>query len=304
MTQPWYAEHAITAEQACPIIEKQFPELKPASLKPLGEGFDNSVFLVNERFVFRFPRRQIAVELIETETRLLPIIAPALPIPVPYPKFRGVPEASYPWPFAGYPIITGKAPANLSDEERLLSAVPFAHFLKTLHHWPLEEVEQLKLPSDTIGRMDLQLRKPKLVENIDKVRQLGLLDDFMCQSLRSFSVRISDDLADNALALVHGDLHIRNILVDQTGKISGIIDWGDTHIGHPAVDLSIAYSFLPPKGRTIFFQHYGETSESVKTMARFKAIYTAVLLLLYGHDLSDADLVRESQTALKLAMMD
>ncbi|MDN4074203.1 phosphotransferase [Fictibacillus terranigra] len=30
--------------------------------------------------------------------------------------------------------------------------------------------------------------------------------------------------------LVHGDLHIRNITVDDQGKISGIIDWRDDRL--------------------------------------------------------------------------
>ncbi len=34
------------------------------------EGFDNTVYLINDSLVFRFPRRKIAIELIELELRL------------------------------------------------------------------------------------------------------------------------------------------------------------------------------------------------------------------------------------------
>ena len=42
------------------------------TLRPLGAGWDNTVFLVNESFVFRFPRREIAVACMEAEIRVLP----------------------------------------------------------------------------------------------------------------------------------------------------------------------------------------------------------------------------------------
>ena len=302
MSQPWSPEQAIPIEHAGAIIEKQFPELKPAKLQKLGEGFDNSVFMVNDQYVFRFPRRKIAVELIETETRLLPGLAGILPIPVPNPIFQGTPDDGYPWPFAGYPIIKGQPPSLLTEEQRLQSVAPLARFLRTLHDYPIEKAKQLKIPFDEIGRLGIKMRKPRLVENMEKAKHLDIMHNGLVEALKHFLQTVPDDLSDGTQALVHGDLHIRNILVDDGGKVSGIIDWGDTHIGHPAVDLSMAYSFLPPKGRMEFFQIYGDMNETIKKMARFKAIYTAVLLLLYGHDLRDSDLVRESQTSLQLAL--
>lgn len=65
---------------------------------------------------------------------------------------------------------------------------------------------------------------------------------------------ISLDRVKQRHILIHGDLHFKNMLVDETGKLSGIIDWGDVSIGHPACDLSIAYSFLPPASREGFLK--------------------------------------------------
>src|SRR6185437_6834136 len=39
----------------------QFPELPVRSLRMLAEGWDNTVWLANERYAFRFPRRRIAI---------------------------------------------------------------------------------------------------------------------------------------------------------------------------------------------------------------------------------------------------
>ncbi|QPA31312.1 hypothetical protein [Thermaerobacillus caldiproteolyticus] len=35
--------------------------------------------------------------------------------------------------------------------------------------------------------------------------------------------------------------------MNDEGILSEVIDWGNVHIGHPAVDLVIVYSFLPQK---------------------------------------------------------
>lgn len=46
-------------------------------------------------------------------------------------------------------------------------------------------------------------------------------------------------------------------LVDDAGAGSGVIDWGDVHLGEPALELSIAYGFLPPTAREDFFDGLG-----------------------------------------------
>jgi len=68
----WKADWAVTSELAKSLVDAYFPSLKPASVREFGAGWDNSVFLVNDSFVFRFPRRRIGVSLLETEIRLLP----------------------------------------------------------------------------------------------------------------------------------------------------------------------------------------------------------------------------------------
>lgn len=52
------------------------------------------------------------------------------------------------------------------------------------------------------------------------------------------------------LAVCHGDLHVRHLLVDRDGSATGVIDWGDLCLADPAVDLSIAYFGFAGKPRT------------------------------------------------------
>lgn len=304
MNRLWSPEQVLSNRKAADIIERQFPGLAPACVQGLGEGFDNSVFLVNDRYVFRFPRRKVAVSLIETENRLLPELAPLLPISIPNPQFFGEPDDVFPWPFSGYPKIAGKTPSDLSDAQRLKSAKLLAEFLRMLHDFPVRQAEQMKIPYDELDRVNIEKRKPLLESRAEEAVQHDLIPESTSESLQQFLRQTDDNLVDDTLVVAHGDLHIRNILVDGSGIVSGIIDWGDAHIGSPAVDLSIVYSFLPPEGRSYFFKCYGEVRTEIKTLARFKSIYTTMLLLHYGHDMGDLKLVKASQSALNRALTD
>jgi aminoglycoside phosphotransferase (APT) family kinase protein len=298
----WTAEQIVTEEIACQLIEEQFPELKPVYVKVLGEGFDNTVYNVNDSFVFRFPRRAVAVKLLETENHLLPELVPILPIQIPEPIYFGMPTAEYAWPFTGYRIVHGETVNCLTNDQRLQSAKPLANFLRTLHRFPVQKARELGVQGDELNRLDLALRIPRLKQNLSKAIELGIYED--SEAIVKFLLSLPSKSYYVEPTLVHGDLHVRNLLVDSNGSVSGIIDWGDTHIGDPAIDLSIVYSFLPPEGRDLFYQHYGNVHLQTKQMARFKAIYTALLLLLYGHDREDCQLLTVAKDSLDLALRD
>ena len=95
MTQPWIPEVDVSASLARSLIEGQCPELAPARVEPFGVGWDNTAYLVNEQFVFRFPHRRVAAGFIENEIAVLPHIAPVLPLPVPDPIFAGRPTSTF-----------------------------------------------------------------------------------------------------------------------------------------------------------------------------------------------------------------
>lgn len=135
-TELWHADIEVTQDLVAACLEDQFPLLMPiASLQCIGEGWDNKVFLLNEKIIFRFPRRQIAIDLIENESRLLNNLQGIFEVAIPHPEYIGKPSSHYPYPFHGYPVIKGLSGdhAKLSDKERLASLSLVARFLKQLH---------------------------------------------------------------------------------------------------------------------------------------------------------------------------
>ena len=100
-------------------------------------------------------------------------------------------------------------------------------------------------------------------------------------------------------ALVHGDLYARHLLLDDQARLCGVIDWGDIHVGHPAVDLSVVHAFLPPAARLAFLQAYGRPVDPGSwRLARFRALFSALAIVLYGKDTGDGPLEAEGRQAL------
>jgi aminoglycoside phosphotransferase (APT) family kinase protein len=124
----WSAEVTVGRELARGLIREQFPQLELRSLRLLGEGWDTTVWLVDDESVFRFPRRSLVIPGIEHELAVLPLLAPLLPLRIPNPTFVGQPSEKFQWPFYGCPFLPGHelADAGLSDEKRRRLAASLA----------------------------------------------------------------------------------------------------------------------------------------------------------------------------------
>lgn len=285
---------------AANLIARQFPDLAPVTVAPLGVGWDNVAYLVNEAFVFRFPRRAIAVPLLDVESRFLPRIAPWVTLSIPVPQFVGVPEADYAYPFVGYPILPGTTACRIrwTGALRASCAAPLGSFLRTLHAVP--PGDPALAPGDVIERANVAARTVKLLERLEEVaRTVPDLDT----SVLSETVRrlAGTPLLSGTPSWVHGDLYARHLLIDGGHRPCGVIDWGDMHLGDPALDLSLAFSFLPAEARAAFRDAYGPVDASTWDRARFRGISYGALLTLYGRDVGDGAIRDAGMYALRHA---
>src|SRR5581483_8890209 len=67
-------------------IERAFPELAVREVAFLGAGVDSAAYLVNDAWVFRFPKRAEVARALRREIALLPKLADQLPVAIP--RFR------------------------------------------------------------------------------------------------------------------------------------------------------------------------------------------------------------------------
>ena len=295
---PWTAEFRIDLDLATDLIGRQFPELLPLKIKPKGEGWDNVVLLVNDEYLFRFPRRQIAVGLLENEARILPKIRSRLPLSIPELIYQGEPESQFPWPFLGYRFLKGETAckAHLSEDERRKLAPVLGNFLSHLHRISEGEATALGAIPDQLGRLDTKIRIPQALDTLNKLKEFEIFSDL--DPLYSI-VDQSKNLAETGRkCLLHGDLYVRHLLIDSDRSLTGIIDWGDVHFGDPAPDLSVVFTVLPPHAHELFFESYGTISDETWSLARFRGLISTFMTTMYAHSIGDEDLLREGKLSL------
>ena len=310
MANQWEAEFSVSPELAKTLIENEFPMLAPVTAQLIGDGWDNTAHLINKKYIFRFPRREIAVEGLRIENNVLPFIAPCLPLPVPVPLYVGNPEGEYAWQYSGYTIIEGETACrmNLSDKERIRAAKPLALFLKALHGITAEEASAYGAGPDKFGKLNLSRRVPQVMELLEDMEEKNVLDDVTLLKKIALEMEVGAGAKTGVepslskKCMVHGDLYSRHLMINNNRELTGVIDWGDVHIGNPALDLGIIYSFLPPEGRKIFMEHYGEVDEENLRLARFVGLTIAMILMQYSHSIGDEALLRESLRAVELVM--
>lgn len=294
---PWKPEQEITPVWAQQLITDQFPELRPVTVRYLSAGWDNTVYTVNDQWLFRFPHRALAAPLITTEIHLLKALAPHLPVAIPEPTWIGQPDKRYPWTFAGYHPIRGETACrlNLSPQARSRWASPLGHFLRCLHQQPQAWSQAHGVQPDLLGRMDIPKRQRMIEAQLTEIQAAGLI-----QSPEPWQPLWENiPLEAERLTLVHGDLYARHLIGNPEGHLGGVIDWGDTHWGDPAQDLRIAWSFLPPEAHPTFVNAYGPISDHTAARARLSALFSTTAVLRYGLRIGDADLIREGQYSLQ-----
>jgi aminoglycoside phosphotransferase (APT) family kinase protein len=213
---------------------------------------------------------------------------------VPAPVFVGRPTDDYPWPFFGSALLPGREATGLKDEARLEIALQLAGFLRTLHTLELG----LDLPVDVNGRADMSRRVPMTIELLDELKRLSLWQE--SSALRSFLDEAQGLPPGELTSIVHGDLHFRQVLVDD-GRVTGVIDWVDVCRSDPAIDLSMAWSLLDPDGRARFLDAYGPVTEEQLVRARVLALALSAALALNAHAEGLEAVEREALAGLEQA---
>lgn len=287
MARNWVPDVALSLEKAQAIVESQFPEISHAPPTVLGRGWDNLCLLYDQDVVFRMPTREMGAMLLAHELLALPEISDRVPLAVPQFCWVGRPIHDYPYPFVAYRLLHGQTADSFDWTEKALAkqAVPIAHFLRALHSLPTNGALQ-ELPGDELLRGDARalLRRIRT-----RLRTLVVKLDLVPTDQGQRILRWADRLAGQAVptgdrCVVHGDFYARHLIADEALTITGVIDWGDVHLGQRGTDLSIAYSFLPHSTRAAFFEAYGPVSPYDHIIAQLAAANYGCSLLHYGHD--------------------
>lgn len=180
------------------------------------QGWDSITTLVEGRWIERRPRRPTVAAQLLRECRLLPWLAPQLPLPVPVPAVRQEEPL-----VVRHEAVVGAAGAVLTAAHgRALGS-----FLVALHGVPVEAALAHGLaPAEDLEALAAGFRSTVL--------------PLVPAEHRAAAAAVLDALpATPADAVVHGDLGPEHVLVD-CGQLTGVIDFGDACLGDAAIDLA------------------------------------------------------------------
>ncbi|WP_041733326.1 phosphotransferase [Conexibacter woesei] len=210
---------------------------------PLDDGWDSQATLVDGRWIDRTPRRAEVTPRLRAEVRLLGWLAPRLPLAVPRPFVVGEQPL-----VVRHALVPGEpAPELTAAHGRELGA-----FLHALHASDAAEAVEHDAPGPAAA---LAERRAEL----ERMRTVVLL--LLPAARRGDGDALLDAIAQlPAAALVHGDLGPEHVLV-QDGRLSGVIDWSDAHVGDPAIDLAWTLHGATSAFASALAERYGVDAE-------------------------------------------
>lgn len=268
------AEVDVSPDRVGHLLGSQWPGWSGQEITRLAHGWDNILFRVGREHVARFPRRSVAVALLENEVRWLPGLARILPLPIPTPIFVGGPAADYPWPWSLVPWIPGDSAAETSDLDLETCAGQLARFLGALHRPAPAEA-----PPNPFRGVPLAAR-----DEATRGRASGMSDTIdAARAEQIWDAALDLPAHDGGPRWLHGDLHPHNLLVVE-GVLSGVVDFGDITAGDPATDLAVAWSFLPLGLHDAFRDEYGGVDEATWGRARGWALSLGLAYLASSGD--------------------
>ena len=255
---------------------------QPLTYERVGLGQSNLTYLATDvrgrRLVLRRPPMGEILASAHDVAREHRILAALQSTRVPLPVVHGLCEdpAVADRPVLVVSFVDGLVLDDRADAERLSPAarhavgLSLAETLARIHAVDLKEVglDDLASRKSYAAR---QLRRWAGQWELSRTRELGELD--------RLTTRLHGlEPAPGEVALVHGDSHLRNIIIDpDDAQVRAILDWELATLGDPLADLGTLLAYWPQEGdlptmrfdastvpgfatRTELVEHYAEVS--------------------------------------------
>ena len=125
-------------------------------------------------------------------------------------------------------------------------------------------------------------------DRLSRLAQMDMISDRQAESLRQTLAEVG--AWDGRPVLNHGDLRLKNIVVDEEGRILGVIDWESAvSVVGPHWDLSIALHDLSIDAKQAFLTGYDIPDEDVRQAAPFWRLFNLLNYVPTIDQLVEAD---------------
>lgn len=267
-------------------------------------GWDFRVHLATARdgtrWVLREPRRADVAARIPAEARLLEVLRPRLPVELPDWEIHGPDLVAYRRlggePLAAEDPLTLDVPFASADEDYLAR---LGEVIAALH----------RTPPPLLATTGVEVSGPRALRaELDAELAAGVarlpVPEHRAQRWRRW-------LADDRYWLdagvpVHRDLSPNHTLVDQAGRLVGLLDWADAAIDDPAQDFAAPCAAFGPGGLRRLLAAYaaagGRARESLHDhVVELTEFRRTVSLGLHGLRAGQAHYVDLARSRLTLA---
>jgi aminoglycoside phosphotransferase (APT) family kinase protein/GNAT superfamily N-acetyltransferase len=259
------------------LLAAQFPQWADLPIEPvLSAGTDNAIYRLGDDLAVRLPRIDWAVGGVDKDFRLLPMLAPLLPLAIPVPLAKGTPAEGYPWEWGVYRWLEGENPTvgRIADRDSL--AKDLAQFIEALHR-----IDLTGGPPATRG-VPLAMRDEPTRAAIAALR--GTIDTGATTA--AWEAALRTPAWSGPSVWIHGDLSPGNLLL-QGDQLTAVIDFAGAGVGDPACDLIVAWNLLPTDARSVFRSELG-VDAATWARGRGWALSVALIQLPYYRDTNPA----------------
>lgn len=196
-------------------------------------GIINTVFLLDDSFVVRVPRRHAGcIQQLRREASVIPALVAAGVATPPVVAFDDSCE-HLPVPF----LVVERVPGVDAETAGLVPPEPVATWRRFGRELALTHAT---VPPDEVRGDVNAAEAADLGELVDQRASDGWFSTFEAARLHAWITRLAAAAGSPEHVLLHGDAQMSNLLVEPAGGAFGsVIDWGCAHVGGRAVDFRI-----------------------------------------------------------------
>ncbi|MFE6749024.1 aminoglycoside phosphotransferase family protein [Kitasatospora purpeofusca] len=240
-------QHPIDEDLVRRLVATRFPQWAglPVTRFPSG-GTVNAMYRLGEAMVVRLPLVDWGASDVAMEQEWLPRLAPLLPVAVPEVLGAGGPAEGYPWPWSVYRWQDGANPRAGALREPVRLAEDLAGFVAAVRSLTLPDAPPAHR-GGPIGLLDEETRTA--IEELRALPEEGV----DCAAVTAvWEDALAAPAWDGRTVWLHSDLMPGNLLVDEDGRLTAVIDFGCAGAGDPSCDLFPAWNLLPAEARAVY----------------------------------------------------